>query len=370
MSTYKIGLINIGSDQKIQEGIKSILNDFDLNIELTSLDLKNEIPRDVSGVFFVLSKFHIFKSEELEHIKEYLINGNRIVFLLGFESIEFMDTTFFSLLKWLGITVRPEKITDGTEITIKIFREHFITRNLNVIRLISPLSFLTSPENLIIAATSFDERVPNAPVIIYGKKNRGDFIVLGSQKILEKEFQDKQINRLLLNITCWLIDNEECIQQLEKQDELSQIREPVQIIEEKEKVEVAKVSIKDRESLPKKTATNQVTVVNKKIEYEIPSQILDELTEKLKSVEELHSKVDELKESLNELVSLLKKLEATQTKIVTSIERLLSELSNLEIDLLEAMRDDIGAVSQLISKVDAMEKKLDRKLDKILEKLM
>ena len=387
------------------------------HIPISKLDKKLE---EVSSLIIIPKATYGLLPNELDKLKEFILNGGNVLFLIGLETKNLFNDSLKILFDWLAVTPRFIKIDNEEEIKIMIFKEHPVTNNLPSFLLVNGVSFITSPKNDIIATTNHDNLIANTPIIIVGKKGSGKFIMIGSQRSFEQEYLKFKPNKqLLFNALCWLMDLKDCpdlgitIQpkvkhpQKEEQPKEKPTEEKIEEIEplvvpsptlkkeeRKRQEEEKKLTVESTtpnleiekkrgmgaevEEKKEKLLENLETLLPDMIEKLITSKIL-EIKKTLDEISKAQSEINKLSENVKKLNELpekfvtfadnLDKYLRNQDKILNMLEKIQTELSNIEIDILEALRDYTNTASELLKKIDRIEASVNEKIEKILRQL-
>ena len=321
---------------------------------------------------------------EIKTFKDYLLNGGSYLLLLGLESKDLFNDSMKLLLDVFRVFPRYIKLDSEESIRIDNLVKHQITEWLSTLDLVNGISFISSPENVILARTGKDCVVSNVPVLLAGQRGSGKYVVYGSQRSFDEiNVEDEKNLQLLLNIICWLLDFDKCHRVIETPQEKEEKEEEIEIktievseeiaeeeVERKEEEEAKETHIEEEinktsyqiEQIPHNEKNNTITNLIKK--YDSLKGEIEDIKKKISTYE-----ISEIADKIDQLTTNFERYVNVQSMIIDYLKAIREEISNLEIDLLEAVRDDINAITQLLERVDKMEKNIEKKFKELSKNL-
>ncbi|MGQ4890925.1 MAG: hypothetical protein ACP6IP_00365 [Candidatus Njordarchaeia archaeon] len=399
----KIAYIDFKKEDGAYRKLNEKLEEFGFKLEyLPPEDVLKKLKKEIYIATIISPKSaYGLLPEEFDVFKNYVLNGGRYLLLFGMDTKGIFNDSLKMLLDIIGAFPRYILLDNEDTITIKEIKKHQITEGIKLINLVDGLSFINSPESMILAKTGNENVVAGVPVLVAGSRGAGKFVLFGSQKNFEEDYLEEEENlQLLLNILCWLTDMKPCpkiIREIpsekEKEEEKPAEEETkVEEVEEKEEreemgemtlEEIEEISLEDetkQSEIEEKGKENKGTVQYKEMNQEnnLSSSIITDL---IRKYETLRDEVDSLRgtfpsrdlslidQKIGELSNILEKNLKNQMLIIDYLKAIREEISNLEIDLLEALRDDINAISQLLKKIDKIETNIEKKIEKISNRL-
>jgi len=388
----KLGYKLEKSTRSRKEGRKIIIDKFsvrgnlktnyrELGRILKNLGFELVEARKIDAEILIKSKILIIPCKDLARylpsevtaIKEYLLSGGNLLVLSHAGGDLRLSSNVYQITSQFGILTRSDNVTDDTknlgdpelvEIN-KINQEHPITKNIFKIAYVHGCSLIIRKRSgtTILARTNPTSTPPDTPIIVATTFGQGRVVFSGSYEMFSNKWINSAENKkLFLNIIKWLagdLELEEKIQPISMEAEAApEDYIETQIVQDKKVVEI-----------PEK-----ISAVPREEETELLRKILEKL-EGLKSfkailfrsLEPLKETIDEIKIAIKQINKVSEDIESMTrnfTQLHRDVKNMLKSFEARETEFLEALKDDTIAITNILEKINLLE----RLLLKITEK--